>query len=326
MRRLLSSLAVGFGLTVSFAWSGHAQTPSGSEGALFLLLPTGAQAVGMGQAMVAAKPGSEGIWWNPASIAAQDKKELAIHHSKTIAGAGDALTFVVPTRSYGTAALSLNILNIGEQQVTDELGSVVGIILPRDVVFAGTYAASLTRRLTTGVNYKVVQLRVDCSGQCSSVGPGVRSSRAVDLGAQYGVEVGAPLTFGAAIRNLGGKLNSRETNQRDPLPTQVELGAMYRLKFIDHYVKDTELRASGSVIDSRSFGGKAVRFGTDVMYQSTVHLRAGYVGHDRRGNASAALGFGLQSGGLVFDIARTFGGLPADNGQTPVYVSLRYLF
>lgn len=322
MRRLLFSA----GLSALLAGHAGAQGPTGSEGSLFLLLPTGAQAVGMGQAMVAGKPGSEGIWWNPASIAGQDKRELAIHHSKTVAGVGDALTFVLPMRSYGTAALSLNILNIGEQQVTDELGDVVGVILPRDVVLAGTYSAAVTKRLSAGINYKVVQLRVDCSGQCSSVGPGVESSRAVDLGAQYEVEAGAPLTFGAAIRNLGGRLNSRETNQRDPLPTQVELGAMYRLKFLDHYVKDTELRAAGSFINSREFGGKSVRVGTDVMYQGKVHLRAGFVGHDRRGDASAALGLGLQSGGFVFDIARTFGGLPADNGQSPVYVSLRYLF
>ena len=113
---------------------------------------------------------------------------------------------------------------------------------------------------------------------------------------------------------------------RDPLPTQVEAGAAYRLKFIDHYVKDTELRIASSYLNSRAFGGKSVRLGTDVMYQGKVHLRAGYVGHDRRGDASASLGFGLQSGAFVFDIARTFGGLPADNGQTPVYVSLRYLF
>ncbi|MEO8579882.1 MAG: PorV/PorQ family protein [Gemmatimonadales bacterium] len=322
MRPLLFSVA----LSAIVAWETHAQSPTGSEGALFLLLPTGAQAVGMGQAMVAAKPGSEGIWWNPASIAEQDRKELAIHHSKTIAGVGDALSFVVPTASYGTAAFSINILNIGDQQVKDDQNNVVGVILPRDVVFAGTYAANITKRLTAGLNYKIVQLRVDCSGECSSVGPNVQSSRAVDIGGQYDAKTGAPLTFGVAIRNLGGKLNSRETNQRDPLPTQVELGATYRLRFIDHYVKDTELRASGSFVDSRSFGGKAVRFGTEVMYQGKVHLRAGYVGHDRRGDASAALGFGLQSGGLIFDIARTFGGLPADNGQAPVYVSLRYLF
>jgi hypothetical protein len=322
MRRLLSSVA----LSALLALGASAQGVSGSEGSLFLLLPTGAQAVGMGQAMVAARPGSEGIWWNPASIGRDDKRDLAIHHSTTVAGIGDALTFLTPIRSYGTGAISVNILNIGDQQVTDDQGQVIGVIFPRDVVFAASYASMLTKRLSAGLNYKLIQLRVDCSGICSSVGAEVQSSRAVDLGAQYEVEVRAPLTFGAAIRNLGGKLNSRETNQLNPLPTQVELGAMYRLWFLDHYVKDTELRASGSFVDTRSFGGKAVRFGTDVMYQDKVHLRAGYVGHDRRGGASASLGFGLQSGGLVFDLARTFGGIPADDGQAPVYVSLRYLF
>ncbi len=302
-----------------------AQTPTGSEGSLFLLLPTGAQAVGMGQAMVAARPGSEGIWWNPASLGDQDQKELAIHHSKTVAGTGDALSFVLPTHSFGTTAFSINILDLGDQQVTDPFGNPIGVILPRDVVFAGTYALALSKRLTTGINYKIVQIRFDCTGECSTVGPAVESSRAVDVGAQYEIEAGAPLTFGAAVRNLGGRLNSSETNARNPLPTQVELGTLYRLKFLDHYVKDTELRLASSFINSRSFGGKSVRLGADVMYQGKVHLRAGYVGHDRRGDASAAVGFGVQSGGFVFDIARTFGGLPADNG-TPVYVSLRYLF
>jgi hypothetical protein len=322
MRRLLSSLAA----AALLAGGAGAQSSSGSEGALFLLLPTGAQTVGMGQAMVAGKPGSEGIWWNPASMAGQDKRELAIHHSKTVAGVGDAFSFVLPSRSYGTTALSLSILDIGEQQVTDDLGQVIGVILPRDVVLAGTYATQLTKRLDAGINYKIIQLRVDCSGQCTTVGAAVESSRAVDFGAQYRLEAGAPLSFGAAIRNLGGRLNSRETNRRDPLPTQLEIGAMYRLKFLDRYVKDTELRASGSYVDTRTFGGKAVRFGTDLLYEGKVHLRAGYVGHDRRGDATASLGFGLQSGSFAFDIARTFGGIPADNGQSPVWVSLKYLF
>lgn len=322
MRRLLSSLALGALVPASSS----AQGGAGSEGALFLLLPTGAQAVGMGQAMVAARPGSEGIWWNPSSIGGQDKRELAIHHSRTLAGVGDALTFVLPTREHGTGAISINILNIGEQQITDEFGQPIGVILPRNIVFAGTYAATIGKRLSAGLNYKIVQLRVDCSGQCISVGTLSESSSAADIGAQYQMSVGAPLTFGIAIRNLGGKLNTDGTNQRNPLPTQLEIGALYRLRFIDRYVKDMEVRAAGSFIDSRSFGGKAIRFGTDVVYQGKVHLRAGYVGHDHRGDASASLGFGLQSGPFVFDIARMFGGLPADDGQPPTYLSLRYLF
>jgi hypothetical protein len=322
MRRLLSS----GGLSALIAARALAQDPTGSEGTLFLLLPTGAQAVGLGQAMVAAKPGSEGIWWNPASIADEDKRELAIHHSETIAGPDNALMFVLPTKSYGTAGLSLNLLDLDKQLVTDVNGNVLGTLYLRDVVLAGSYAAKLTERLAAGINYKVVQIRADCSGECSSVGDEVRSSKAVDLGAQYDVHVGAPLTFGAAIRNLGGKVNSRATNERDPLPTQVEVGAMYRLRFIDHYVKDTELRALGSFVDTRRFGGKSVRFGGDLTYQGKLHLRAGYVGHDQRASTSAALGLGVQTGGFAFDIARTFGGLPTETGDPPVYVSLRYLF
>jgi len=176
MRRLLSSVA----LSALLAGGARAQEVSGSEGSLFLLLPTGAQAVGMGQAMVAATPGSEGIWWNPASIAGEKKRELAIHHSTTVAGVGDALTFVTPIRSYGTLGASINILNIGEQDVTDGSGQVIGHILPRDVVFAASFATDITKRLTAGLNYKLIQLRVDCSGQCSSVGAEVKSSRAPD--------------------------------------------------------------------------------------------------------------------------------------------------
>jgi hypothetical protein len=322
MRRLLSSIAIA-SLGVGAV---GAQTPTGSEGSLFLLLPTGAISVGMGQAMVAAHPGSEGIWWNPGSMAGQDKKELAIHHSQTIAGVADAFSFVLPTRSYGIAAISANILNLGDQDRTDPGGIVIGHIFPRDVVFAATYALQVSKRFDAGLNYKIVQVRFDCSGECSGIGPGVESSQAVDLGAQYQVVAGEPLTFGIAIRNLGGRLNSTETSQQDPLPTQVEAGAMYRLKILDHYVKDTEVHTAASYVNSRGFGGKSVRLGIDVMYQGKVHLRGGFVGHDRRSDASASLGFGLQSGAFAFDIARTFGGLPAENGQTPVYVSLRYLF
>ena len=62
-----------------------------------------------------------------------------------------------------------------------------------------------------------------------------------------------------------------------------------------------------------------------MTYEKNIHLRAGFVGNDANG-ARTALGFGIGTGHLVFDIARTFGGLSADAGQTPTYLSLRYLF
>lgn len=319
MRRLRSSLWT----LVLAAGAAGAQ---GSEGALFLLLPTGAQSVGMGQAMVAGNPGSEGIWWNPSSIGAQEKRELAIHHSETIVGVGDAITFVLPSKTRGTAALSMNILNLGEQEITDDQGTAIGFILPRDIVLAATYADRPGKRFSYGLTYKLVQLRVDCSGQCANVGTLSESTSAADLGVQYEIMAGSPLTFGFAVRNLGGKLNTDGTNRRTPLPTQLELGMLYRLQFIDRYVKDVEVLAAASAVDSRSYGGRAVRLGTDLIYQDQVNLRAGFVGGDRRADASASLGLGLNNGPFGFDIARVFGGIPGEDGQQPIYISLRYLF
>src|SRR5688500_19568104 len=93
---VLTSLMVTFAARASFAQDG-----SSSDGALFLLLPVGAQTVGMGQATVAERLGSESIWSNPAAIARDEKRELAIHHSETIAARGDVITQVVPRRHLG---------------------------------------------------------------------------------------------------------------------------------------------------------------------------------------------------------------------------------
>ena len=49
----------------------HQGSAQQSSEALFLLLPVGAQAVGMGQAVVAQRGGSEEVWWNPSAIAGE---------------------------------------------------------------------------------------------------------------------------------------------------------------------------------------------------------------------------------------------------------------
>ncbi len=303
----------------------QAQSGSSTDGALFLLLPVGARAVGMGQAMVAEQPGSEAVWWNPSAIARQDKKEIGIHHSQTIAATGDAITVLFPTAKVGALALSVNVLNFGDQQITDPGGVPIGVVLPRNILFAATYGAALGQRLNAGVTYKRLQYRVDCSGQCTNVSTFSATSSAVDFGAQYDVPAESTLTLGAAVRNIGTRLQVNDREQADPLPTRIEFGAEYKLPFIAALVADTELRVAAAVISDTHIDHPAARIGADLAYEKNIHLRGGYVGNDANG-ARTALGFGIVAGRLMFDIARTFGGLSADAGQTPTYLSLRYLF
>ena len=105
----------------------------------------------------------------PAGIARQDKKEIAIHHSQTIAAVGDAITFLSPSRRAGSVALSLNVLNFGDQQITDAGGIPIGVVLPRNILLAGTYAAEFGKRVNAGLTYKRLWYRVDCSGVCTNV-------------------------------------------------------------------------------------------------------------------------------------------------------------
>lgn len=306
--------------------SGRATAQSGtSNGTLFLLLPIGAETVGMGQAVVAARLGTESVWSNPAGIARGQKREAAIHHSETIGARGDVITVVLPNKSYGAFAVSFNLLDFGNQQITDPGGTPIGLVIPRNILVAGTYGLPLGKQASIGFTLKRLQYRVDCSGQCANVSTFSASSSALDFGAQYDLPGDSTVRFGAAIRNIGSKLQVNDGEQADPLPTRIEVGLSYDLNFIKKYVSDVGLRVAGDIISTKSADQPSGRFGADLTYENTVHLRGGYILNDVDG-AKAAVGFGLGTGRLTFDIARTFGGMSEDAGKTPAYVSLRFNF
>lgn len=296
-----------------------------SDGALFLLLPVGAQTVGMAQAAVAERLGSEAVWSNPSGIARLEKREVAIHHSETIAARGDVVTVLAPIKHIGAFAISVNLLDFGNQQITDPGGTPIGLVLPRNILFAGTFGTAVGKTISLGMSYKRLQYRVDCSGQCANVSTFIATSSAVDFGGQYDVPGDSSVRLGAAVRNIGTKLQVNDREQADPLPTRIELGISWKLAFIRKYVSDIDVRVAADVIATKSADDPSGRIGTDITYQKTVHLRGGYIANDTDG-ANASVGFGLGTGRLLFDIARTFGGLSEDAGKTPTYISLRFLF
>jgi hypothetical protein len=306
-------------------FSGALQAQGTEDGALFLLLPVGAETVGMAQATVAERLGSESVWSNPAAIGSGRSREIAIHHSETIAARGDVVTLLLPKKGLGTFALSANLLDFGNQQITDSEGVPIGLVLPRNIMFAGTFGTSIGKGLAVGMTYKRLQYRVDCSGQCADVSTFSASASAVDFGAQYDVPGDSTVRLGAAVRNLGTKIQVNDRERAAPLPIRIEVGLSYRLAFLAKYVSDIDARVAGDVLANETADHPSARIGADVTYQKTVHLRGGWIANDTDG-ANAAVGFGLGTGRLVFDIARTFGGLSEDAGKTPTYVSLKFGF
>src|SRR2546428_10100140 len=68
-----------------------------NSGALFLVFPVGARAVGMGQTAAALDGRGEAAFWNPAGLATLEKNEFGLQSATLVAGNTDALTAYFPS-------------------------------------------------------------------------------------------------------------------------------------------------------------------------------------------------------------------------------------
>lgn len=325
MRRLRSR-ALFPALLIGCASALSAQGNVGSEGGAFLLRPVGARAVGLGHAVVARRDGSEGLWWNPASLATADRREVSIHHSQDFFATGDALTLILPSSLLGVFAIAADLQNYGEQENTTDPGlPSTGTVLTRSFVLSASYAATIGKRAATGVAFKVVQMRVDCTGPCDFPNE-VAQTFAIDAGAQFDVGGSRRVTLGASVRNMGLALQVQDSPQSDPLPTRVQLGVLYRYPLPERYAKDAELNLTGDVIDGLHIDNPAPRVGAEFVWQKKAFVRGGYVFETGTEAGGPTLGLGFARNSLVIDLARVFTGFSADAGQAPTFLSLRFAF
>lgn len=301
-----------------------AQGGTATEGALFLLLPTGARAVGMGLATMTSRGTSESAWWNPAGLSGNPRREAAIHHSQSLNGTGDALNVVIPWREFGVLGIAASVLDLGEQEPRIDSSGALGTLLPRQVVFAASFATQLGPDATAGVTYKIVQFRVDCTGACASL---QASTSALDVGAQYDLGPRLPITVGAAVRNLGIQLQVNDAEQSDELPTRLEAGVEYRPRLPARYADQLDVRVAVDLSDDLTPGRPRARIGSEIGIQRRAYLRAGYIARNQDsegGGPTVGLGFVLRR--FVVDIGRITAGLSADAGQAPTHLSVRFLF
>ena len=327
--RCRSRILTALGALLVAGVQARAQGGLSTEGGLFLLLPIGARAVGMGQAAAATATGSEAVWWNPAGLVAESRREAAIHHSQSILGSGDALSIVMPSQLLGTLALSLDVLNYGDFPLTDSINPDVplGNIIPRNVIYGVSYASGIGKRLGVGLTYKVVQLRFDCSGPCPPSASYTATTSALDFGFRAELPMRRPTVVGLALRNVGLPFQVNDSQQADPLPTRIQLGIAHTIPVRTTPTKAGAVTAlvAADVLETLELETPSVRVGTDIAYEQRLFLRGGYVIENGDGGGPS-IGFGIVARNFVLDFGRIVGGLSADQGQSPTHLSLRFLF
>jgi len=301
---------------------------AGVEGGAFLLLPVGARAVALGQAATADGGTTEAMFWNPAGLATMTKGEFAVFHYDAFFGSGDAIAVAVPSSRLGTFAVAAYLVNYGDLAVTrGDLGpEPVGQISPRNVALMASYATDVGP-LAAGITYKLVQFRVDCTGDCSQVPTATGSTQAVDVGVQYTFGAWRPVVIGVSLRNLGFNLQVNNQAQADPLPTRLSLGVSAEVVRPAEGAQGLDARVladvQGTVLEGPLTTVTLV--GVESGVGDRLRFRCGYSFLDSNARGPS-LGVGVKFGSIAFDLARTF-----NNGQDvgdvqPVQINFRVIF
>lgn len=297
----------------------------GSEEALFLLLPVGAQGVGLGRAMTALAS-EEGAFWNPAGLAEETDRRVMVYRGDQLAGEATAVSILLPWRRVGTVGLSYLLLDIGDQDLRDEFGDVLGSISIRNHLAVASYATSLPGGIHAGINMKLVQFRVACRGQCPDLET-TSSAYALDAGVQAQPFRDIPLRFGWMLAHAGTEFQVENQEQSDPLPTRVRLAVAYEVlnRIVDEVPMDLWVTVEGEE-RTRNPGSPSLYVGTDFSAADLFYLRAGYVAgkYDQTNGASVGVGFSFDR--FYLNLAKSLTRSMVTGESQPIHVTLAVAF
>lgn len=298
------------------------------EGALFLLLPVGAQAVGIGRAMTALES-AESVFWNPAGLVGTGGSRVVLHRGDHVIGDATTASVLLSRAEVGTLGVSYQLFDVGTQDVTDGLGNVLGSISIRNHQAVLSGAARLGDRLSAGMNVKHVRFEVACRGQCPE-GSVRGSSFAVDLGLQSQPFRTLPLRLGVLAAHLGPDFQVENAAQADPLPSRIRVGAAYEV--FERFIEDERVSLALLVEAERRLRGggsdPAFLFGTELSAgtEDRIQIRGGYILGEADQLEGAAVGLGIRYDRLQLDIARALARTGIASQQEPVHVTLAVRF
>lgn len=300
----------------------------------FLLMPVGAQTAALGQAAAANGGAGEIAFWNPAGLALMERGEIAVHHAATFISDNTVLAGFFRSPGGGIFGLTAYLVDFGSQEVIPRPGQTTGQLSPKNIELMASYATRIAGPLLVGVNYKLIQFRQDCSGDCGLFPSISGTTHGFDVGMQvepFGRD--GPLRLGAAVRHAGFKLQLENREQADPLPTRFRVGAAYRIQ-LPQPAEDVEPLDARILLDVEGpwldWSDPDVNVGLELGYGNLIRLRTGYASINRviktldepaSGARGPSVGIGIRLGRVAVDFGRVF--YDTSNLDEPVHITLR---
>lgn len=299
---------VGLALLGMIPGSARAQDQTGGIPGDWLAHYNTARSVGIGGAYVAAAEGPLGALWNPASLSYMFQNEVVFESSILFESTSlNSLSFAIPSQRFPSLGVSVVTLRSGDFEKTSELNESLGTFNESDMAFVLSGSKNLTRRLSLGVNLKIVTQSVE---DFSSAGMGA------DLGALY--DVTRVVRLGVSLMNIGGpSLALRDIDETFPFEFRGGMSVRY-------------LGGRGifsAEVDHRSGPGASFFVGTEFWAHEKMALRVGYFNEEPSGGFSFRAGpamqfdYGMSDGelGVVHRVGLSykFGGFFARSYATP---------
>lgn len=293
MRKILAiGMGIGF-LIMAFASHIFAGGP-GTTGAGFLKIGVGARAAAMGDAFTTIVDDSTSLYWNPAGLVKMKERRLLATYNMWFAGISQGYLSLGYPLSRGIIAGGINYINMGDFEGRDEFGELTKPFSAFALNYHLGFADRAGKNLVWGVSAGAVQ---------DTIAGDTKITYAANLGLLF--QSSESLSFGLALRNIGGKLGS------DPLPFEARVGlALTRGPLI--LALDI-----ASPIDNDTY----YCAGVEWWMWDGIALRAGYKTNQDIGQGFTA-GLGFKKGKIQFDYAYVPYGELGDTHKISVGIGL----
>jgi hypothetical protein len=268
---------------------GQNVSKSGTTAAVFLEIPVGARAIGMGGAFVGTANDVTSLYWNTAGIARLPRNEALFAHNEWLAETKfDYAALAVPLEDFGTLGLSFTSLSMDDMLVrTVEKPDGTGERFSAGSFAVGLhYARNLSEKFSIGFTAKYISERIwDMQAQAF----------AVDVGTLFTTNFLNGMRIGAQISNFGTdmKLSGRDTRtfhpidpskvgSNDRIPQNIELDSWHLpLNFqfgvsVDAIKSDEHIFTIEADALHPSDNYESMNVGAEYGFHNTLFLRGGY--------------------------------------------------
>ncbi len=318
--------------TLSFAQNTTAPPTVVTTAVPFLLISPDSRAAGMGDVGVAIADNASAVFWNPAGLGFQKGLDVNLTYSNWLPAFNANLFYNYLTAKYympgyGTFALSIIYLNLGESTFRDAQDRDLGSFRSYEFAVGLSYGVRVTNDLSLGATIRYINSALTPSNvqvgneRGSGQGNGISFDISTMWKPTFSGWLSDRLSLGLNLSNIGPAMTYIDAAQADPLPTNFRAGFAFKLLSNDYnkmtvaadfsrlLVRRTQ-QINGADTTFRpdnfltalfsSWGTEAVLrtfttgIGVEYWYgkPSLLALRAGYFFEDQRAGGRQFLTFG----------------------------------